>query len=570
MPGGLMNLVSQGQQNIILNGNPSKSFFKSTYSKYTNFGLQKFRVDFDGSRTLRMTEESTFTFKIPRYADLLMDTYLSVNLPTIWSPIMPPQESATDPTGNSVNSGKWVPYEFKWIDNLGAKMISKITITSGNQTLQEYSGNYILATVQRDYGGEKKALFDKMTGHTPELNDPANSGARVNSYPNAYYSSNPAGPEPSIRGRTLYIPLNSWFTLKSQMAFPLVSLQYNELHVNVTFRPVNQLFQIRDVFDEANNYPYVAPNFNLFYMQFHRFLQPPPDLDLTLSSYTDTRTAWNADVHLECTYCFLSNEESRYFASKEQKYLIKQVREQTFYNVTGSNKVDLDSLGMVSNWMFYFQRSDVNLRNEWSNYTNWPYDYMPSDIVPASTTGDYIVSRVVFVNDEPTIVNLSIGPGQNVNGASTGWMITGDYTARNDKNILVNMGILLDGSYRENIQPHGVFNYIEKYLRTSGNAPDGLYVYNFCINSTLADMNPSGAINMSRFNQVELEFNTIYPAADPNAQTLTICDPQTGEIIGINKPTWRIYEYNFNLYLFEERLNMLTFMGGNCGLMYAT
>jgi hypothetical protein len=83
-------------------------------------------------------------------------------------------------------------------------------------------------------------------------------------------------------------------------------------------------------------------------------------------------------------------------------------------------------------------------------------------------------------------------------------------------------------------------------------------------------MQPSGAINMSRFNQVELEFNTIYPAADPNAQTLTICDPQTGEVIGINKPTWRIYEYNFNLYLFEERLNILTFMGGNCGLMYAT
>jgi len=41
MPGGLMQLVSEGQQNIILNGNPSKTFFKTTYAKYTNFGLQK-------------------------------------------------------------------------------------------------------------------------------------------------------------------------------------------------------------------------------------------------------------------------------------------------------------------------------------------------------------------------------------------------------------------------------------------------------------------------------------------------------------------------------------------------
>ena len=28
MPGGLMNLVSVGQQNIVLNGNPSKTFLK--------------------------------------------------------------------------------------------------------------------------------------------------------------------------------------------------------------------------------------------------------------------------------------------------------------------------------------------------------------------------------------------------------------------------------------------------------------------------------------------------------------------------------------------------------------
>ena len=31
MPGGLMNLVAEGNQNIILTGNPSKSFFKCTF-----------------------------------------------------------------------------------------------------------------------------------------------------------------------------------------------------------------------------------------------------------------------------------------------------------------------------------------------------------------------------------------------------------------------------------------------------------------------------------------------------------------------------------------------------------
>jgi hypothetical protein len=559
MPGGLMNLVSIGQQNVILNGNPSKTFFKTTYSHYTNFGLQKFRVDFEGSKTLRLSEESTFTFKIPRYADLLMDCYLSVALPNIWSPIMPPQQDAP--------AQEWAPYEFKWIENLGAKMISKISITCGNYTLQEYSGDYLLSAVQRDFSKDKKDLFDVMSGNVAELNDPGNAGSRVNSYPNAYYTESLAGPEPSIRGRILYIPLNSWFGLKSQMAFPLTSLQYNELHIVVTIKPINQLFQIRDVFDYTYNYPYIAPNFNSWYMQFYRFLQPPPNVGLAIDCYPDTRTLWNTDIHLNCTYCFLSNDEERMFALEDQKYLIKQVHEQKFYNVTGPNKVELDSLGMVSNWMFYFQRSDVNLRNEWSNYSNWPYNYMPLDVVQAPTFG----SLLIYQKDAGgNLIETFIGPGVNPNNKLTGLVITSNYSRENDKQILMGLGILLDGSYRENIQPSGVYNYIEKYNRTTGNAPPGLYCYNFSIHSNNSNLQPSGAINMNRFSQIELEFTTIIPPLDPLAQSLTICDPQTGDIIGVNKPTWRIYDYNFNLTLFEERINVVHFIGGNVGLMYAT
>ena len=135
MAGGLLNLVSSGQQNIILNGNPSKSFWKSAYAKYTNFGMQKFRIDFEGSTTLRLAESSTFQFKVPRYADLFMDTYVVVNLPAIWSPILPPQEIRNE--DGSVSYTDWAPYEFKWIEYIGAQMISKISITCGNQKLQE-------------------------------------------------------------------------------------------------------------------------------------------------------------------------------------------------------------------------------------------------------------------------------------------------------------------------------------------------------------------------------------------------------------------------------------------------
>ena len=47
MAGGLLSLISQGQQSIILFGNPSKTFLKATYTRTTNFGLQKFRIDYE-------------------------------------------------------------------------------------------------------------------------------------------------------------------------------------------------------------------------------------------------------------------------------------------------------------------------------------------------------------------------------------------------------------------------------------------------------------------------------------------------------------------------------------------
>jgi hypothetical protein len=484
-----------------------------------------------------------------------------MNLPNIWSPVMPPQ--AVPQADGSTIYTNWAPYEFQWIENLGAQIISQIVITCGNQKLQQYSGQYILNSARRDFSGKKLELFNEMIGNVPELNDPANSGARVNAYPNAFYTASPAGAEPSILGRTLYIPLGAWFNLVTEQAFPLVALQYNELQISVSFRPISEWFTIRDVMDYTNNFPVIAPNFNQYYQQFYRFLQTPPDEELGLNSYVDTRTNWNADINLNCTYCFLSNDEAEIFAKNEQKYLMKQIYEKPYYNVTGQNKIDIDSIGMVISWMFYFQRSDANLRNQWSNYTNWPYNYMPQDVTPAPTAGNY-------PNPAPSPPNPALlGPGLNPDGTLSGLYITGIYNPQNLKQILVSLGILLDGQYRENLLPAGVYNYVEKYTRTAGAAPNGLYCYNFCLDTSPYSKQPSGAMNMSRFTNIQFEFSTITPPADPYAQVLTICDPVTGEIVGINKPTWRIYDYNFNMYLIEERVNMVTFIGGNAALMYA-
>jgi hypothetical protein len=559
MPGGLLNLIAYGNQNIFLNGNPSKTMFKCKYAKYTNFGLQKFRTDFEGLRTLRLNDSSQFKFKISRYAELLMDTYLVVSMPNIWSPILPP---------DCQTRGQWRPYEFKWIKNLGTQMIKEVTFTVGGQIIQKFSGHYLQNLIERDFDEAKKNLYYKMTGNVLELNDPGNSGTRSNVYPSAYYDGSQLGPEPSIRARKIYIPLNIWFTLAAKMAFPLVSLQYNELYIDIEMRPINELYVVRDVTSLDMNYQQANQTDILF--QFYQFLQPPPNVQLDYTD-ADKRTNWAADIHLLSTYAFLSEDEMNVFASQEQHYLIKEVYDYSFPNVTGSKKVLLDSLSMVANWMWFFQRSDAYMRNEWSNYSNWPYDYLPFDLqYPSEGNGFATLSLPCGTGSyTPAIDPSGIGCFQGQSNAPTNIYVTGQYSPANQKDIMQTWALLLDGQYRENQFDAGVWQYVEKYARSSGNSPDGLYCYNFNLNTNPFDFQPSGAMNLSKFKNIEFEFTTYQPPLDPSAQVFTVCNQLNGDIIGINKPTWRIYDYNYDLTVMEERFNVLTFTSGNAALMYA-
>jgi hypothetical protein len=317
------------------------------------------------------------------------------------------------------------------------------------------------------------------------------------------------------------------------------------------------------VFDHNNpnyQYPYIQPDFNQDRFQMYRFLQSPlKGLITDNQAYLNKFNTWNSDVHLLCTYAFLSKEEAKLFAYKDQVYLLKDVYTHKFDNIYGSKKVKLESTGMVSNWMWYFQRNDVNMRNEWSNYTNWPYRKIPSDIQNAPNQG---IGNSGY--------NLQFHPASNNEVAlSTGLFISGDYNVENQKHIMQTMGIVLDGKYRENTLTRGVFDYIEKYVRTNGYAKEGLYCYQFCLDTNPFIYQPSGALNLGKFNIIELEFVTHTPQIDSVRSNYDIICDENGNAIAVNKSNWRLYEYTYNLVLFEERYNILSFIGGNAGLLYS-
>ena len=218
---------------------------------------------------------------------------------------------------------------------------------------------------------------------------------------------------------------------------------------------------------------------------------------------------------------------------------------------------------MLANYMWFFRRSDVSKRNEWSNYTNWPYSSAPHQPLPVSQkniTPPKWYTTTVHGNEYPTATYGGL-PNSTTSGL---------YSPANQKIIMINWALLLDGKYRENLLPAGVLNYVEKYVRTSGNGADGLYCYNFNLHSNPFDFQPSGAINMSKFNNVQMEVETNLPVLDENAQFNTICGPSTDdEIIGVSKPAYGIYEYTYDLVVMEERWNVLVFQNGMASLEFS-
>ena len=118
----------------------------------------------------------------------------------------------------------------------------------------------------------------------------------------------------------------------------------------------------------------------------------------------------------------------------------------------------------------------------------------------AEASGNWILP---FPCDPTT--GAGIGPGQDPSGGQpTGLYISGIYNPANQKDILLNLGILLDGKYRENVMDAGVYQYVEQYRADSGVSSNGLYSYSFALTNDPFDFQPSGAINMSRFKDIQL------------------------------------------------------------------
>ena len=138
MPGGLMQLVAYGAQDLYLTGNPQMTFYKLVYKRYTKFATEYIRLDFETIPQLSTTLETQGKVKISRHADLVNDCYLVIDIPPVY--------------------GEYIS-GFKWVNYLGFALINYVTLTIGGAQVDKQYGQWLIIWNELTLSDEKKKIF---------------------------------------------------------------------------------------------------------------------------------------------------------------------------------------------------------------------------------------------------------------------------------------------------------------------------------------------------------------------------------------------------------------------------
>ena len=558
MAGGLIQLAAYGAQNQYLNGSPQMTFFKAVYRRYTNYSMEPIRVDFDGQTELSYDLNVQMRCKLPRSGDLINKMYFVINIPDIYS-------------GYDNYSGESLDYKFWWISSLGTSMIKKVSISIGGNQISEMYGEWIEIwhEIFCDHGA--KSHFDHMTGNVPDVSMPQYNGIRGGTYPTStlnsdltddpqdatkitVFTSNPYLQQPSILGRKLYVPLPFWFNTNPGLALPLISLQYHEVQLEIELRKITELYTIIETRKDIpgaskgkRRRPLASQNHHHIGNFITDILSTTFQKGNDLSNKTLNST-WNMDTHLLVNYIFLDQEERERFSKSSHEYLIEQTFKREFLGVLGTNTLELKIEHPVKYMVWMAQRDDiVSDVNSHNNYTNWLHEFIPPgsdsylDFVGASNQDElfYEVNgqgEAVIENNNYTELQRPLLPTKfNFNYYK--------------ENIIENCRLLFNGVERYRSMDNIYFEHVQPYQHDLKIDKKGVYVYSFSLDPT--KYQPSGACNMSRIKNLQLELETV--------------DVQRVKVENEFVP-----EYRFNISVYSVNYNILRIMSGMAGLSFST
>ena len=197
--GGLIQLVAYGEQDVILTGNPTVTFFQAVYKRHTNFAMETIQQTTNGQiATTAITSNSRISVVIARNGDLAGEMYIEL-------------QSNTVSLGTNVYSGfSNVVGTLDGTSWMAERSISDIILTIGGQQIDKHYQRWWRLYSELYLDETKKIQYGKMSSNPNLLN---------------------LGVANSNNGK-VYLPLLFFFNRNPGLYLPLIALQYHEVKLD--------------------------------------------------------------------------------------------------------------------------------------------------------------------------------------------------------------------------------------------------------------------------------------------------------------------------------------------------
>lgn len=477
---GELQLVQRGGQDIFLTGipqidsindlptddyrtygDPRISHFKSVYRQHTPFGSEYVSLYFNVIPSLTPLQETKTSCKIDRVADLVHDTYLVYDLPAIF-------------TNNQI--------PFAWTEEVGTKIIKEISIRLDGNTLDTQRGDFMKIYTDLTLPDDQKAKFLRCVGGEPYM---LNTGQNL--------QDDITEQNIAIPARRLYIPLQFWFCKNSGLSIPLVALQNNELWIDVTFSPLNELIRI--------GYPLISPKrmfgdyenseLNILIRDYLLSL----GYDYTNIFYYFTQGNWQPNTYLLANYIYLGDDERNIFSKKTHEYLITQTQFLLFQGLKlGNNFLDTTFFHPTKEILWVLTRDDLDLSNDWYNFTGLEdadsLKYYQSQL-PYYGYSNFYEDELLYIKANFTNFLNSV-KDQNVNKLPPQVLQT---YFNNYYQIMQSAKPIFNNHDRMEEMEADFYQNLTVYKSHTGKGGQGIYVLPFALNPEAHQ--PSGSQNMS-------------------------------------------------------------------------
>jgi hypothetical protein len=501
MTGAIIQLVAYGVQDLYLTGDPEITFFKIVYRRYTNFAIESVKQTFSSQPNFGQKVTCT----LGRVGDLVAQMFLYVRLPPVPKFI------------NEFTGEEDLVKKFAWVRYIGYALIKEMTFEIGGKLIDRQYGEWLY--IWEQLTTRQNNASTKLVGNVPYL----------------YDFTNGKGPA------DLFIPLKYYFNQNNGIALPLIALASIDVKMTFTFRRAEECYRIGPTYSikmDGDMVPfrpgdYIAQTVRgetihgyvihfdyltrqLYYIKIVSPCAKIKSFDSICPIYNpitleeSTAMPGCCEVFeptplelplclvqswLYVNYIFLDNDERLKFARASHEYLMQQIQYNQLIGIQSAN----------------IQQSLMNMSHPCK--AHYWVAHLDSLVGPRT------------IND---LFNFTSSPVRYPDGQLFG------------RDLVQKAKLLLNGQDRFHTRSWHYFNLEEPYSYHYRGPVPGINVYSFCLNPE--DYQPSGSINMSRFDYIIMKMKLD-----------RVINPQ-------NSCTVRAYTLNYNILRIFFNLGGLAFV----------